>query len=166
MSENTKSIRVRESDLEESIHPSHGKVPEKRSLVTRSKARYQGMDETDDIVVYTISGKQDDNSPNGYPMLFDAETRLHGKNVVQQAEDRAEAYAKQTYISEDRYKLEIRCVRGTLFNPMDPMGTPKQSIRGADTYSWITVEPTTFKVYLRFLVTKNQSFYRDCNRNI
>ncbi len=152
-----KGIRVREKDLNEAIHPITSSLKDKSALV-QTKDNYDGFDETDDIIIYGFKGTQDYISPNGYPVLYDS-----NKNVDL-------GCARQTNITrsdgDTKYLFEIKTCRGTLYNPNELVGNPRNMVSGISQYKWIKVLPKVFHLYINFLRTSNESYLNQARREI
>ncbi len=153
----TKSIRVREKDMNEAIHTITSSLSNKQEIA-ESKVNYDTFDETDDIIIYGFKGTEDFISPNGYPVLYDSNKNL---NL---------GCARQTNITRPdgaiKYLFEIKTCRGTLYHPNELVGNPRQQVSGINQYSWIKVTPEIFYLYLRFLSTKNERYLSQARREI
>ncbi len=157
-----KSIRVRQEDLEKSIHPITSNLKDKHTMV-QSKPNYDGFDETDDIIVYAFKGTEDDISPGGYPIIYDISKNSKEMLKNDLAENRDIACAKQEKI-RDKYIFTIKTCRGVLYDPHELVGNPRNMVSGISQYKWITVSTEIFKLYIEFLRTRNQTYLLQARR--
>jgi len=122
-----------------------------------------------EVVVYTMTGKQDAIDQDGLPVIFDSvEERNHGNDVVTKAEDADIAYAKKTFNGK-RYKYFVKANnRGDLYNPYglyesDHIKTTKR-MTGELKWKFHEVNLRVFELYTSFLRTNNRSWLNNATR--
>lgn len=103
-----------------------------------------------ELLVYTITGKQDDYV-DGFPVL-----------TSEKNEESNLAYAKQK-----NNKFYIKSNGGRLLDPCGMYEADLYKKIGDMNYArWVLVSPKTFNYYLKYLQTKNKSYYHNAMREI
>lgn len=121
------------------------------------------------VVVYTITGKQDELDEDGFPIIFDTvEERTHGDDVVVKAEDADIAYGKKTFNGK-RYRYYVKANnRGDLYNPYGMYESDqhkrKKHMSGDLVWKFHEVNLRVFELYISFLKTNNKAWLQNAMR--
>lgn len=146
-------MRVRASDISDAI------------FSPKDGAKTELPKHTTGVVVYSIYGKHDDKTADGFPLLFDV--AISNKDTIR-AEDRTEACAKRvTTEFSDRYFVKSG-PNALLYNPIDGLDEHmSHRKRGAESmWQYREVNKKTFESYLLFLKTKNIAWLHQANREV
>lgn len=145
----TNAYRIRQSDLQQAIYK-----PDKNKVAV-------GVEEEDqEIVVYTILGKQDDFDDDENPVLH--------STVRDLAEERPDAFAKKV-LTGSRYNYFIkRSHDGKFLNPIGLYDENRHQARrlGQDLFTYKQVNRKAFEFYVKFLKTKNRAWLQNAEREV
>jgi len=158
---NHMSNRIRTHELEKAIWRPNQDIEPK------------GTDESDGILVFTISGKEDgrideygEANKEGFPALLDAEDE---KGNPIHAEELEEAYAKSLRANGKISYFVKRSGDGRLFNPISLYSEfqhSKDTHARSELRKWAQVDYKTFMHYLKFLSTRNTAWLTTAQREL
>lgn len=124
--------------------------------------------EEEDVVVYTIIGKEDFKDDKGHPILTSAQGKRRGRVREVEAEERPEAYAKREFSNNKWFYYVKVDARGRIYNPIGMYSETvhRKSDSKRPSYEFREVSEETFYFYVRFLTTKNATWIVRAEREI
>lgn len=88
---------------------------------------------------------------------------LDGKEVSEENEKKA--YAMKVILNNGTEKYYVKYSGGKIFNPVDPMNPAVRSrVNGYDSFKFRKVSHEVFDLYMKFLKTRNESYYLNAER--
>jgi hypothetical protein len=145
-------MKVRGQDLTDAIYT----MDRDKAKSTESK-----------VIVYTMSGRGDLKKDNNDVITNVVRTTASDRKVSVLAEERVEAYAKESWVA-GKVRYYIKTGRdGKLFNPLSllPADTKKYIVtHGKSEWVYREVNKKVFDFYLNYLRTKNTSWLLNAER--
>ncbi len=154
-------------------NPNRVRLSELETAIYRPKDNIPDEIPSEDILVFTISGKENGRvnldgkiDKTGYPVLADI---IDKDGQLINAEDLEQAYAKSIKRGRSIFYFVKRGADGKLYNPMGLYTENKHSKitrAGREMWTFSPVDKNTFIHYIKFLSTKNAAWLLTAQREL